>query len=225
MNLDDLKRAACCAVLAGLAACQHPDAAVPPPPGPEAAASEPTGKAGLATIPPCAEGVTATLNTGMVVRFDGSAGDDPAVCVQHWEHQAHRYYLGFWGNGRFHRGSPEQRTAVAAALRAPVGAAVSFALVRKTPVSLWKSATVEHIANERVKIGSRDRRAVKLRVVLRDALNRRGVQAERLYWIDRATGIPLRKVVVTHTADGGRWRTTTWQVVSLRSDAAVPGNG
>jgi hypothetical protein len=36
-----------------------------------------------------------------------------------------------------------------------------------------------------------------------------------LYWLDRATGIPLRKDVITRTADGDRWDKTIWRVTRI----------
>lgn len=179
----------------------------------------------LPADPPCPDDVTAVLGSGVVVRFTGSADDDPDACVQRWTGQSHRYYLGFWGNGRFGHGTPQQRQALAAVLGGPVGAKTTVALQGRTTGRMWKSATVTHVADTLLPVGHRTRPVVKIRVVRRDALGRNDVTAERLYWLDRATGIPLKKGTVTRTADGHVSRLTTWHVLALRSgnpDAAAP---
>ena len=210
-----LARLAALPCLAALAACANaapPVAAVAPP-------SPAQRVAGMRTIPPCPDDVAATLTSGLTVHFDGAAADDPDVCIQRWDSRTHRYYLGFWGNGRFREGTPEQRQAIVAALRAPVGTAIQFDLRRKTRLALWGSATVQHVDNERLLVGDKPRPTVKLRVVLHDSLGREAVKAESLYWIDRATGVPLRKEIVTRMADGETWHTTIWQVRALHDES------
>jgi hypothetical protein len=58
---------------------------------------------------------------------------------------------------------------------------------------------------------------VKLRVVRQDTAGRAGTTAETLYWIDRATGAPLKKQIVIRMADGDVQRATIWDVASLGS--------
>ena len=211
-----LARLAAFAGLGALAAC----AAAAPPVAAVAPATSPPAQrtAGLRTIPPCPDDVAATLTSGLTVHFDGAAADDPDVCIQSWESRTHRYYLGFWGNGRFREGTPEQRQAIIDALKAPVGTSIQFDLHRKTRLALWKSATVQHVENEPLLVGDKPRPTVKLRVVLHDSLGRDAVNAESLYWIDRATGVPLRKEIVTRMADGETWHTTIWQVRALQDE-------
>lgn len=177
----------------------------------------------LPATPPCPAHLTAVLASGVAVRFMGSSDDDPDICIQEWNGRSHRYYLGFWGNGRFKHGTPQQRKALAAILRGPVGMTTTVDLHAPTRGALWKSATVTHEANTSLRVGRHKRPVVKLRVVRRDALGRNEVTAERLYWLDRELGIPLRKQTVTRLANGHIWHITTWEVSALRSAGAEPG--
>lgn len=198
------------ALLAPLAACQ-----VPPHRAAETAPPQVAGERGLAPIPPCPSGVTAVMQEGPPVHFKGPAHDDAAVCVQTSNGKSYRDYLNFWGNGRFSGGTPHERHALRSVVAGPVGTQVHFALPAKSRPGLWKSASVTHVANDHVVVGQHARPAVKLKVVRHDAFDRPGVKAESLYWLDRRTGIPLKKEVVTHMADGEVQRTTTWRVVAL----------
>jgi hypothetical protein len=175
----------------------------------------------MAVIPPCPTGITALLEGGLPVRFAGAAPADPAICVQEWNGKEHRYYLGFWGDGSFIRGTAEERAALRRLLTSPVGTEETFVLPRKTRFSLWKSATVAHVANTSLDVGGKPRPAIELKIVLHDALGRPHVQAEHAYWIDVQTGIPLEKQTVTRLADGNVWRSTNWRVVQL--DGLAPG--
>jgi len=202
--------------LISLAACQPPIAGPAQVGGPAPA----TNQGGLAAVPPCPSGVTAVLTGGSAVHFKGSTEDDPAVCVQASNGKDYRYYLNFWGDGRFRHGTPEQRHALRSAVVGPIGTTVTFDLPRRSRLALWKSASVTHVANARLVVGGRVRPTVKLRIVKHDALGRPGVAAESVCWIDGVTGIPLKKEVVTRMADGDVERTTTWRVVSLHPTAS-----
>lgn len=219
--------------LFALSGCQQamrmPDAAT-------AAASESSASlsadvaphARLPANPPCPDDLTAVLSSGLVVRFMGSTDDDSNICIQRWNGRSYRYYLGFWGNGRFEQGTPEQRKALAAILQGPVGTTTTVDLRGTAAGALWKSATVTHEAHASLRVGRHRRPAVKLRVVRRDALGRSSVTAERLYWLDRETGIPLKKEMVIRMADGRVLHVTTWDVSAVRSTSAettIPGPG
>lgn len=205
--------------LISLTACQPINQAMvqseaKPPGSPE------SHQGGLTAVPPCPTGVTAVLESGHAVHFNGSTEDDAAVCVQTSNGKTYRYYLDFWGDGRFRGGTPEQRHALRSAIMGPVGTTVTFDLPRRSRLALWKSASVTHVANAHLVVAGRARPTVKLRIVKHDALDRPGVTAESLCWIDGVTGIPLKKQVVIRMADGDVERTTTWQVVSLHPTAS-----
>src|SRR5262249_32573500 len=136
----------------------------------------------LPADPACPDDVTAMLSSGVVVRFMGSIEADPDICVQQWNGRSYRYYLGFWGDGRFEHGPSEQRKTVAAMLRGPVGTTATVELQGPTTGALWKSATVTHEADASLQVGGHKRPVVKLRIVRSDALGRSDVTAERLYW-------------------------------------------
>lgn len=208
------------AILAGIFAlggCQQPPHA---PGSAEADADMVAGN--LPADPPCPDNLTAVLANGVAVRFMGSAANDPEICVQQWNGREYRYYLGFWGNGRFEEGSPQQRQALAAVLRGPVGMTATVALPAPTQMALWRSATVTHEANTSLQVGSHKRPVVKVRVVREDAPGGKEVTAETLYWLDRESGVPLRKQTVTRLADGQTWHITTWDVSELQWAGARP---
>ena len=85
---------------------------VPDPASPGSIAADAALRQNLPADPPCPDDVTAVLRSGVVVRFMGSSDGDPDVCVQHWNGRSYRYYLGFWGDGRFEHGTPNQRQAL-----------------------------------------------------------------------------------------------------------------
>ncbi len=213
------------AILSGLFAlggCQQPTQTT------DATAEPAQASVSLPADPPCPDHVTAVLSDGLVVHFMGSTDDDPEVCVQQWNGRSYRYYLGFWGEGRFGHGTPQQREALAAILRGPVGATTTVDLQGPAAGALWKSASVTHEADAAVRVGRHKRAAVKLRVVRNDSLGRSEVTAERLYWLDRETGIPLKKQTVTRMADGNVSHVTTWDVTAMQpgsAEAATPGRG
>jgi len=201
-------------LLAGLlAACQAPPRPVPP--APPAATT-----AGLAAIPACPSGVTATLNTGVAVVFEGAAPHHPRVCLRRMNGHTYRYYLGFWGDGWFHDGNPTERAAIRQVLRGPVGTTASFPLARPTPLALWRSASVTHLANPLLLLdGAVQRRTLLLRVERHGPPDRPNVATETLWWLDRSTLIPLKREEVVHLAHGTE-RQTAWQVRRL-----LPGPG
>ncbi len=98
----------------------------------------------LVSMPPCPDGVTATLSDGMVVRYKDAAPSDPEVCVMSWRGRTHRYLAGFWGSGRFRKGTADERAAIGQALTGPVGTRTSF---EDTRADLRGKVTVEHVAS------------------------------------------------------------------------------
>jgi hypothetical protein len=190
--------------------------------GPGSDASNVTD-ASLPADPPCPDNMTAVLASGVAVRFMGAAAGDPETCVQQWNGREYRYFLGFWGNGTFQQASPQQREVLAAVLRGPVGMTATVNLPAQTDMALWRSATVTHEANTSLEVGRHKRAVLKVRVVRQDAPGRADVTAETLYWLDRASGVPLRKQTVTRLADGQTWHITTWEVSALQSASAVSG--
>ncbi len=179
--------------------------------------------ASLPADPPCPDNLTAVLVNGVAVRFMGAEAGDPETCVQRWNGHEYRYFLGFWGNGRFQQASPQQREALAAVLRGPVGMTATVKLPAPTDMALWRSATVTHEANTSLEVGSHTRPVMKVRVVRQDAPGGTEVTAETLYWLDRASGVPLRKQTVTRLADGQTWHITTWEVAALQQASAEAG--
>lgn len=166
----------------------------------------------LAVVPPCSDGVTATLTHGMVVRYQGADPNDPEVCVVEWQSRAHRYLAGFWSGGRFRNATQEERTAIRQALTGPVGTKASF---EDTRADLWGRVTVEHVASPGLPVKGGLRRTVQLQVVRHDAHGRPNVRRETLHWIDVQTGIALKQQTVTRLSSGERQVHTTWQVQQL----------
>lgn len=206
------------AALAGLlavalAGCQAPPLATPPtPPAPSTA--------GLATLPACPVGVSATLNTGVAVAFEGADPHNPEVCLRRMNGRTYRYFLGFWGDGRFREGSPEERAAIRQALTGPVGTTVSFPLSPRTPLAIWRSASVTHVGNPLLLLdGAVQRHTVLLRVERHGPADRPEVATETLWWLDRDTLIPLKRAEVVHLAHGTE-RQTAWEVQRL---TPIPG--
>src|SRR5579863_6907136 len=179
-------------------------------------------QASLPADPPCPDNLTAVLADGVAVRFMGAETDDPETCVQQWNGMEYRYYLGFWGNGRFEQATPEQREALAAVLRGPVGMSATVNLPVPTQMALWRSATVTHEENTSLQVGHSKRPVEKVRVVRKDAPGGKEVTAETLYWLDRRSGVPLREQTVTKLEDGQTWHITTWDVSALRWDGGEP---
>src|SRR5487761_2447811 len=131
-----------------LAGCQAgtlgQTASAPPP--------EPTD--GLAAIPPCPDRLSATLNTGTVVDFAGAAPHHPDICLRRMNGHTYRYFLGFWGDGWFHDGTPEERAAIRQVLTGPVGTTARFPLPQRTALLLWRSATVTHLGDPNLSLGT-----------------------------------------------------------------------
>jgi hypothetical protein len=121
-------------------------------------------------------------------------------------------YFGFWSSDSRSSITEEERVAFQAALRGAVGTETSFDSHR---AKLWKRVTVTHLANSTVSIANQPRPALELRVVHHDAHGRPRVRAEAHYWIDRATGILLRRQSVVPMANGKLQTTTTWQISAI----------
>jgi len=166
----------------------------------------------IEAIPRCQAEGSAKLDDGLVVDFKGAALDDPLVCLVSWKGRTYRYFAGFWGSGRYRRGTVEEREAVRRVLLGPVGATATF---EDTRASMWGRVTAEHVANPVLALKSGPRRTALLRVVKHDELDRAQVQAERLYWVDAHTGIALKRQVVTRLANGETRFDTTWKVERL----------
>ena len=167
---------------------------------------------GLAAVPNCAAGLSATLSDGVRVGYRGSDPNDPDRCLLDWSGRSYPLYFGLWSNGPDKPMSDEARAAFRAALVGPVGTEASFDTEH---ARLWKRVTVMHVANATVDVAGNKRPAMELRVVRHDAAGRPEVRAETLYTIDRATGVMLRSQSVTPMADGAVTTTTSWQIGTL----------
>jgi SH3-like domain-containing protein len=168
----------------------------------------------LAAVPPCPDDLRATLKSGLIVQFKGSIANDPSVCIQEWRGRMHQYCLGFWDVARLRLNAGDQCMKLREIMQAPVGTTVTLDLHGGRS---WKFAVLTREANDSLLIGPRKRSTVKLRVVRQDTAGRAGTTAETLYWIDRATGAPLKKQIVIRMADGDVQRATIWDVASLGS--------
>jgi hypothetical protein len=167
---------------------------------------------GLAAVPNCATGLSATLSDGVRIGYRGSDPNDPDRCLLDWSGRSYPLYFGLWSNGPDKPMSDEARAAFRAALVGPVGTEASFDTEH---ARLWKRVTVMHVANATVDVAGNKRPAMELRVVRHDAAGRPEVRAETLYTIDRATGVMLRSQSVTPMADGAVTTTTSWQIGTL----------
>ena len=192
-----------------LAGCQVAPSRSPVP------APAPVLTTGLPSVPPCAAGRTAILSTGVSVSFQGAAKADPDICLRRINGRPYRYLLGFWGGGRARPGSETERQALRAVMTGPVGTKVDFPLPRRGALWIWQSATVTHLGDPLLPIGTgAARRTILLRVVRHGPPDRPDVAAETRWWIDWATGIPLKQQDVIRMAHGEEHR-TVWQVRSL----------
>ncbi|MCW3474276.1 hypothetical protein [Limobrevibacterium gyesilva] len=194
-------------LIAILAACQQQPSAAPP------VAADPPVLESLAQPPSCAAGVSAALEDGAVVQFRGGDPRDPDVCLIAWSGRSYRYFLGFWGDGRFGEGTAEERDAIRRVLTGPPGTEASFALTR---AKLWGKVTVTHVANPILTVGSRRVATMEIRAVWHDSQGREDVRNEKRIWIDQATGIVVQRQTVTPMANGGVVTNTTWRVVSMQ---------
>ena len=179
---------------------------------PEAAPAPPSADAMLDAVPPCQANGAATLRQGLVVHFDGADPRDPLVCLVSWKGRTYRYLAGFWGSGRYRRGTAEERDAVRKVLLGPVGAKAAFEDVR---AGLWGRVTAEHVGDPMLPLKSGPRRTVLVRMVKHDVGGRPQVRAETLHWIDARTGIALKRQVVTRQGNGKKRVYTTWRVEQL----------
>lgn len=177
-------------------------------------ASAPDPTDGLAAIPPCPDGLAATLNTGVVVVFAGPAPHHPDICLRRMNGRTYRYFLGFWGDGRFHDGTPEERAAIRNVLTGPVGTSAQFALRRPSGLALWQSATVTHLGDPMLPVGGAPHRTVLLRIQRKGPAGRADLGTESLIWLDRATLVPLQREEVVRMAHGTD-RQLAWQVRAL----------
>lgn len=201
--------------LATLAACQGPpvaaaqDAATALAPDLRIAVKQ---EPALVSVPRCQDRATATLRDGLTVSYEGALPEDPEVCVVSWRGRTHRYLAGFWGSGRYRRGTPAERAAIRGALTGPVGTTTSFEDMR---ADLWGTVTVEHVASPMLQLKNGPRRTVQLRVIRHDARGRPDVKRITLHWIDVRTGIGLKRQTVTELAGGQQSADTTWRVEQI----------
>ena len=196
------------AALLLLAACQAAILPAPPPPPPS-----PT--AGLAVLPPCPAGLSAVLNTGVAIAFEGADRRRPDVCLRRMNGHIYRYFLGFWGDGRFRDTNPTERAAIRRVLSGPVGTTAHFPLSLPTPLAIWRSASVTHVGDPLLLLAHAvQRRTILLRVVRHGPPDRPKVKTETLWWLDRATLIPLKRQEVVRLAHGTE-RQTAWRVRRL----------
>ena len=168
-------------------------------------------------MPPCPTGIRATLNTGVAVDFEGADPHNPDVCLRRMNGRTYRYFLGFWGDGRFQDGSPEERAALRQVLTGPVGTTVHFPLIQRTRLAIWRSATVTHLGNPLLVLDhAEQRRTLLLRVRRYGPPDRPDVASETLWWLDRSTLIPLKREEVVHLAHRTEHQ-TAWRVSRLSS--------
>ena len=202
-------------LLIALAGCQPASLVVaqqPQMPDITEAAAPGVQDAVIAAVPPCLDSRTATLAGGLVIRYRGADPTDPEVCLTSWRGKTHRYLAGFWGGGRFRKGTTAERDAIKRALTGPVGTKTSF---EDTRADLWGKVTVEHVARPALPLRNSLRRTVQLRIVRHDARGRPDVQREALHWIDVKTGIALKRQTVTRLSSGEQQVFTTWRVQQL----------
>lgn len=157
----------------------------------------------------------ATLDGGVQVSYLGSDPDDADKCLVQWLGRSHQLYFGFWSDEKSAPMSDEARAALRAALTGPVGTEAAFDAQK---AQLWKNVTVRHTANGTAIVDGTPRPALELQVVRHDAEGRPEVRAETRFWIDRRTGVLLRRESVTPMADGEVTKTTSWQVGSLQQE-------
>ncbi len=169
---------------------------------------------GLAAIPPCPTGLVARLNTGVTVAFAGAVPDRPETCLRRVNGHTYRYFLGFWGDGTFHDGTAAERAAIRKVLTGPVGTSASFPLRTASAVALWRSATITHVGDPTLSLGHGTPRPTMLLLVERRTDAGRDVHTETLWWLDRATLVPLQReevIPMTH----GTERQLAWRVRAL----------
>lgn len=166
---------------------------------------------GLSRPPRCAVGATARLRSGALIHYLGADHSDPQVCLVKWLGHTKRLYLGFWGSGRYRKAPIAERNAVRSALVGPVGTRTGF---HDSHAKLWGRITIEHVANPILPLASGSRRSVQLRVVRHDAFGRSNTQVSN-QWLDRKTGVLLKRQTVTVLASGEQQFFTTWRVTQL----------
>lgn len=165
-------------------------------------------RAVLPSVPPCKAGATATLTSGLRVRYNGADRQDPQVCLVSWKGRTHRYFVGFWVSGRFRKGTLPEREAIRPAMTGPVGSRTSF---DDTRADMWGKVTVEHVANPTLVLRDGTRRTIQLRVVRHDVRGRLNVRRVVLHWMDVKTGVALKRQTVTDLSDSQQQVFTTWK--------------
>ena len=177
-------------------------------------ATAPVDDSGLAQVPSCEQDATATLETGLVVRYEGADPADPQICRVRWQRRSRRFFAGFWGSGRYRTVPAAERKAILDALTGPVGTKTTF---QDTRAALWGRVTVEHVANPTLTLAGRPRGTVELKIVRHDAFGRPNVRVSE-HWVDRRTGILLKRQSITRLATGEIEPFTTWRVTEVRSN-------
>ncbi|MGC8477252.1 MAG: hypothetical protein ACP5NP_12930 [Acetobacteraceae bacterium] len=168
---------------------------------------------GIAAIPACPSGIVAELNTGVRVAFAGAAADHPETCLRRIHGQTYRYYLGFWGDGTFSGGDRAERAAIRRVLIGPVGTSAEAPLAGAGPLALWHSVTFTHVGDPTLTLDGVSHPTLLVRVE-RHTDTGRGVRTETLWWLDRATLIPLQREEVIPTARGHEHQ-LAWRVRAL----------
>ena len=166
---------------------------------------------GLAQVPSCERNATAILDSGLIVHYEGADPSDPQVCQVRWQRRSRRFFAGFWGSGRYRKALAAERKAILDALTGPVGTKTIF---QDTRAALWGRVTVEHVANPTLTLVGRPRGTVKLKIVRHDAFGRSNVRVSE-HWVDRQTGVLLKRQSITRLATGEIEPFTTWRVTEL----------
>lgn len=171
-------------------------------------------QAGLDRLPPCEQDTVGTLNTGVRIHYKGADPSDPQVCLLEWRGRTRRLFAGFWGSGRYRKATHDEREALRDALTGPVGTKTTF---QDSHSLLWGRVTVQHVGNPvlRMAKGNGARQTVKLKIVRHDAFGRPTVRMST-QWIDRRTGILLKRQSITKLASGRQEAFTTWQITDLK---------
>jgi len=171
-------------------------------------------EAGLVQVPSCQQDATATLDNGLIVHYEGADLSDPQMCRVRWQRRSRRFFAGFWGSGRSRKVPAGERKAILDALTGPVGTKTTF---QDTRAALWGRVTVEHVANPTLILVGRPHRTVELKIVRHDAFGRSNVRVSE-HWVDRRTGILLKRQSITRLATGEIEPFTTWRVTEVRSN-------
>ena len=200
-----------------LSACAAPNAHsldLSAPAAKQEQATATVDNSGLVQMPSCQQNATATLETGLIVHYEGADPSDPQICRVRWQRRSRRFFAGFWGSGRFRKVPVAERKAILDALTGPVGTKTTL---QDTRAALWGRVTVEHVANPTLTLVGRPRGTVELKIVRHDAFGRSNVRVSE-HWVDRRTGILLKRQSITRLATGEIEPFTTWRVTEVRSN-------